>query len=80
MYMYTYMCMYRHIGMHLYCSCLKASLTFLASSSGSMLMRESFIHVSCHFIQSDAVTQRFLYGSNSRDNLPTLSYCRQVGG
>ena len=61
----------------LLCMILKALLTLLVSSSGSTFTRESCIQVSYHFCQSAAVSHRFLYGSNSRESLGTLSYYRK---
>ena len=56
---------------------LKALLTFCSSCSASMVVRGSFIQLSYHFSQSDAVSHMFLNGSKSLTNRPSLSYCFQ---
>lgn len=56
------------------CIVLKESMTCLSHCSASMVVRGSFIQLSCHFIQSEVVNQRFLKGSKSRTSLASLSY------
>ena len=56
---------------------LKELLTFASSCSASIVVRGSFIQLSYHFCQSDAVSHMFLNGSKSLINRPSLSYCSQ---
>lgn len=54
---------------------LNALFTFCSSCSASIVVRGSFIQLSYHFCQSEAVNHMFLNGSKSLINRPSLSYC-----
>ena len=72
-----------HAGISLKClthlkTVLKALFTFCSSCSASIVVSGSFIQLSYHFCQSDAVSHMFLNGSKSLFSRPSLSYCWEL--
>lgn len=57
------------------CRTLKLSLTLFSSCSGSIDVRGSFIHDSCHLSQSEVVVHKSRNGWKSFISLASLSYC-----